>query len=129
MENAAAQEKYEAFARTYLNQYPNLIDSMEEAYIWADLEIKGLAQRTEGGILSMGFNGMSYSDNADGKKNWSVLFSEGTYRAVFEWLQDNKDSIEEMHKFAMWQEVFENIGSKYERIWSKEEEKQGYLNS
>lgn len=95
----------------------------------ADLEIKGLAQHTNNGIISMGFNGMSYNDNADYKNNWSVLFSGDTYKAVFEWLQNNRGSIEEMQKFATWQDVFDIIGSRYERVWSDEEEKQGYLNN
>ena len=129
LENAADQKKYEALAETYLNCYPNLIESKEEAYIWADLEIKGLAQHTKDGIISMGFDGMSYNDNVNSKNNWSVLFSEGTYQAVFEWLQNNKEGIKEMQKFATWQDVFESIGSRYERIWSKDEEKQGYLNN
>ena len=43
--------------------------------------------------------------------------------------QNNKESIQEMQKFASWQDVFESIGSRYERIWSKEEEKQGDLNN
>ena len=73
-----------------------LIHDKNAAYIWADLEIKGLAQHTKDGIVSMGFNGMSYNDNADYKNNWSVLFSENTYKAVFDWLQNNRSSIEEM---------------------------------
>lgn len=62
-------------------------------------------------------------------KNWRVLFSGDTYKAVFDWLQNNRGSIEEMQKFATWRDVFDNIGSRYERIWSDEEEKQGYLNN
>ena len=80
-------------------------------------------------LSGMGFNGMSYNDNADYKNNWSVLFSENTYKAVFDWLQNNRGSIEEMQKFATWQDVFKSIGSRYDRIWSDEEEKQGYLNN
>lgn len=122
-------EKYEALAETYFNKYPNLVHDKNAGYIWADLEIKGLAQHTENGIISMGFNGMSYNDNSNYKNNWSVLFSGDTYKAIFDWLQNNKGSIEEMQKFATWQDIFKNINSSYERIWSKEEEKQGYLNN
>jgi len=122
-------EKYEALAETYFNKYSNLIHDKNAAYLWADLEIKGLAQHTEDGIISMGFNEMSYHDNSNDKNNWSVLFSGDTYKAVFDWLQSNRGSIEEMQKFAAWQEVFKNIGSRYERVWSDEEEKQGYLNN
>ena len=66
--------KYEALAGTYFNKYSNLTGNKNAAYIWADLEIKGLAQRTEHGIISMGFNGMSYNDISDYKNNWSVFF-------------------------------------------------------
>ena len=129
LQSKADIEKYEALAEAYFNKYPNLVHDKNAAYIWADLEIKGLAQHMDNGIVSMGFNGMSYHDNADYKNNWSVLFSADTYRAVFDWLQNNRGSMEEMQKFAAWQDVFDNIGSRYERIWSDEEEKQGYLNN
>ena len=79
LQSEADREKYEALAETYFSKYPNLIHDKNAAYIWADLEIKGLAQHTKDGIISMGFNGMSYNDNADYKNNWSVLFSENTY--------------------------------------------------
>lgn len=129
LQSQADIEKYEALAETYFNKYPYLVHDKNAAYIWADLEIKGLAQHTKDGIVSMGFNGMSYNDNSDYKNNWSALFSGDTYKAVFDWLQNNRGSIEEMQKFAIWQDVFKNIGSSYERIWSDEEEKQGYLNN
>ena len=129
LQSQADIEKYEALAETYFNKYPNLVHDKNAAYIWADLEIKGLAQHTNNGIVSMGFNGMSYNDNSNYKNNWSVLFSGDTYKAIFDWLQNNRGSIEEMQKFATWQDVFKNIGSRYDRIWSDEEEKQGYLNN
>lgn len=129
LQNEADIKKYEALAETYLNKYPNLIESKEEAYIWADLEIKGLAEHTGQGVISMGFNGMSYNDNTNDKNNWSVLFSGDTYRAIYEWLQNNREGIEEMQKFSTWQDVFKSIGRQYERIWSEEEKKQGYLNN
>ena len=129
LQSQADIEKYEALAETYFNKYPHLVHDKNAAYIWADLEIKGLAQHTNNGIVSMGFNGMSYNDNSNYKNNWSVLFSGDTYKAIFDWLQNNRGSIEEMQKFATWQDVFKNIGSRYERVWSDEEEKQGYLNN
>ena len=77
----------------------------------------------------MGFNGMSYDDNSNYKNNWRVPFSGNTYKAIYERLQNNRGSIEDMQKFSTWQGIFEDIGSRYERIWSDEEEKQGYLNN
>ena len=51
------------------------------------------------------------------------------YEKLYEWLQNNKDSMEEIHKFSTWQKVFDEIGGTYERVWSKEELDQGYLNN
>ena len=47
------------------------------------------------------------------------MFSEDTYQAVTAWLQENKDSIRDIQEFATWQEVFEDIGVRYERILPK----------
>lgn len=121
--------KYKELAENYFNKYPSLIHDKSAAYIWADLEIKGLAQRSEHGILEMNFSGMSYNDNTDYKNNWSVLFHGDTYKALYEYLQNNRLSMENMQKFSMWENIFDGIGSNYERIWSKEEEIQGFLNN
>lgn len=129
LQSQADIEKYEALAETYYRKYPNLVHDKNAGYIWADLEIKGLAQHTDHGIISMGYDGMSYNDNADDKKNWSILFAGDTYQLIFDWINNNRDRMEEMQKFATWREVFENSNSHYERIWSDEEEKQGFLNN
>lgn len=42
LQSQADIEKYEALAEAYFNKYPNLIHDKNAAYIWADLEIKGL---------------------------------------------------------------------------------------
>lgn len=129
LQNEADKKRYEELAEMYFNKYPNLIESREEGYIWADLEIKGMAKRTEQGIISMRADGMSYSDNKNYKNNWKVLFSGSMYEMLHEWLQNNQNSMEEIHKFSTWQKVFDKIGGKYERVWSKEELEQGYLNN
>lgn len=105
LQSQADIDKYEALAETYFNKYPNLIESKEEAYIWADLEIKGLAKHTNNGIISMGFDGMSYNDNANYKNNWNIQFWGDTYKLIFDWLQSHREDIEEMEKFSTWQEV------------------------
>lgn len=129
LQNEADRKRYEELAEMYFNKYPNLIESREEGYIWADLEIKGMAKRTDQGIVSMRADGMSYSDNENYKNNWNVLFSGSMYETLYEWFQNNKDSMEEIHKFSTWQKVFDKIGGKYERVWSKEELEQGYFNN
>ena len=73
-------------------------------------------------------NGMSYSHNSNDRKNWCIKFSGNTYNYIYEWIQNNRGRLEEMQKFAVWDGIFADMGSRYERIWSREEELQGYLN-
>ena len=95
LQSEADRKRFEELAETYFSKYPNLIESKEEACIWADLEIRGLARHTDNGIISMGYDGIAYNDNTDYKNNWSIRFSENTYKLLFEWLQNNKESIGE----------------------------------
>lgn len=129
LQSEADHEKYEALAETYSSKYPNLIGSREEAYIWASFEIRGMAARTEHGILSIHNDSMSYNDNSDFKNNWSIRFMDDVYQKIFEWLQQSGSHHEDMQKFSVWQGIFDDIGIDYERIWSKPEEEQGYLNN
>lgn len=62
LQSQADMEKYEALAETYFNKYPNLVHDKTAGYIWADLEIKGVAQHTNNGIVSMGFDKTSNVD-------------------------------------------------------------------
>ena len=95
LQSEADRKQFEKLAETYFNKYPNLIESKEEAYIWADLEIRGLARHTNNGIISMGYDGLSYNDDLNYKNNWNIRFSEDAYKQLFEWLQSNRGSFGE----------------------------------
>ena len=129
LRNAADVARYNALAEEYYTRYPNLIESQEEGRIWASFEILGMAERTDTGIVRIGYDGVSYNDNFDYTKNWSIIFTEATWELLNEWLKDNRERMIEWDKFGSWGDVFDKIGSSYERIWSDEELKQGYLNN
>lgn len=114
LQNESDIEKYEALAETYFTKYPNLITDKKAAYIWAELEIKGLAKHTKDGIISMGFNGMAYNDNSNYNNNWCIFFSENSYEKAYKWLQNNLNNMEEIQKFSVWQKVFEDTDTKSE---------------
>lgn len=122
------EKKYETLANTYLSQYSNLIHTKEEASFWASAEIRGLAERTNQGILLIHFQGISYMDNKSDKNNWNVRFSESFYRKLLEGNYHFRKQKEEMQKFSFWQELFEKMEEPYERIYTKEEEEQGDFN-
>ena len=121
--------RYNALAEEYYTRYPNLIESQEEGRIWATFEILGMAERTASGIVSVHPDNISYSDNSDYKNNWSIMLNDETWELLYEWLEENRNRMEEMNKFSSWRDILDEIGGSYERIWSKEELDQGYLNN
>lgn len=129
LRNEADVAKYNALAEEYYNRYPNLINSQEEGRIWASFEIVGMAERTASGIVSVHPDNISYNDNSDYKKNWSIMLSGETWELLYEWLEENRNRMEEMNEFSSWRDILDEIGGSYERIWSKEELDQGYLNN
>lgn len=129
LRNAADVAKYNALAEEYYTRYPNLIESQEEGRIWASFEILGMAERTASGIVSIHPDNISYSDNLDYKNNWSIMLNDETWELLYEWLEENRNRMEEMNKFSSWRDILDEIGGSYERIWSKEELDQGYLNN
>ena len=129
LRNAADVARYNALAEEYYTRYPNLIESQEEGRIWASFEILGMAERTASGIVSIHPDNISYSDNLDYKNNWSIMLNDETWELLYEWLEENRNPMEEMNKFSSWRDILDEIGGSYERIWSKEELDQGYLNN
>ena len=79
-----------------------------------------MAERTPTGIVRIGFDNVSYNDNFDYKKNWSVKFTEATWELLNEWLKENREHMSEWEKFGLWGDIFDKIGGAYEKIWSEE---------
>ncbi len=129
LRNAADEAKYNALAEEYYNRYPNLINSQEEGRIWASFEIVGMAERTETGFVRIGFDNISYTDNFDYKKNWSVKLTGDTWELLWKWLEENRSRMEKIGEFSTWGNIIDELGGSYERVWSDEELKQGYLNN
>ncbi len=129
LRNEVDVAKYNALAEEYFNRYPNLVTTQEGGRIYASFEICGMMERTETGIVKIGFDNVSYNDNSDFKKNWSVKLTGNTWELLNEWLKENRNRMKEWQEFSSWRDIFDEIGGSYERIWSDEELKQGYLNN
>ena len=129
LRDAADVAKYNALAEEYYNRYPNLVTSQESSRIYATFEICGMMERTETGFVRIGFDNISYNDNFDYKKNWSAKLTGDTWEMLWKWLEENRRRIEKMGEFSTWGNIIDELGGSYERVWSDEELKQGYLNN
>ena len=129
LRDAADVAKYNALAEEYYNRYPNLVTSQESSRIYASFEICGMMERTETGFVRIGFDNISYNDNFDYKKKWSAKLTGDTWEMLWKWLEENRRRMEKMGEFSTWGNIIDELGGSYERVWSDEELKQGYLNN
>ena len=129
LRNAGDVAKYNALAEEYYNRYPNLVTSQESGRIYASFEICGMMERTETGFVRIGFDNISYNDNFDYKKNWSAKLTGDTWEMLWKWLEENRSRMEKIGEFSTWGNIIDELGGSYERVWSDEELKQGYLNN
>ena len=125
--NEADVAKYNALGEEYARKYPNLIKSSREGLIYADFEIRGMAHRAANGIVMTHPDNISYNDNNDATKNWSAQINDKTWDLMLSWLKNHSLDTKEMTSFKYWDDIFSNIGGSYERIWSDQELKQGFL--
>ena len=129
LRNAADEVKYNALAEEYYNRYPNLVTSQESGRIYASFEICGMQERTATGFVNIRYDSISYHDNFDYKKNWSAKLVGDTWDMLWKWLEENRSRMEKVGEFSTWGNIIDKLGGSYERVWSDEELKQGYLNN
>ena len=129
LRNAVDEAKYNALAEEYYTRYPNLVTSQEAGRIYASFEICGMQERTATGFVNIRYDSISYHDNFDYKKNWSAKLTGDTWDMLWQWLEGNRSRMEKVGEFSTWGNIIDKLGGSYERIWSDEEVKQGYLNN
>lgn len=126
--NTNDEARYKALGEEYARRYPNLVTSQNEGLFYASLEIRGMAHRGANGIVKTHPDNISYNDNDDEKKNWSAKIDEKTWNLMLGWFQNHRLKTEEMTSFKYWDDLLNKIGGSYERVWSDDEVRQGYLN-
>ena len=129
LRNAADVAKYNALAEEYYTRYPNLVTSQEAGRIYASFEICGMQERTTTGFVNIRYDSISYHDNFNYKKNWSAKLTGDTWEMLWKWLEENRSRMEKIGEFSTWGNIIDELGGSYERVWSDEELKQGYLNN
>ena len=125
--NATDEARYKALCEEYVRKYPNLVTSPQAGEFYASLEIRGMAHRGANGIITTHPDNISYNDDKDSKKNWSAKIDEKTWELLLGWIENHRLDSEDTSKFSYWDNLFDTIGGKYERVWSDDELKQGYL--
>lgn len=76
-----ANQRLNSLAQEYLDKYPNLVKTFNEAWFYATFEVRGLAKRTSDGIMMVSPNSISFKDK-DGENRWTGIFDEQSWQSV-----------------------------------------------
>lgn len=68
-----AKQKLDALADKYMEQYPQLLKNKQEAWFYATFEVRGMAKRTNSGIMTISPNSISFKDKYN-ENSWTSVF-------------------------------------------------------
>lgn len=108
-------DAYHKLAETYRSKYPNLVKSDEMAAFYASIEIEGLCHRTESGILYTNADGVSYADENNPEKSWSILLeeqSEENYNRIMEMMEEIIENGKDVREREEWEKRLDGVSYK-----------------
>lgn len=100
-----AKQKLDSLAKEFLEQYPNLAITYNEAWFYATFEVRGLLRRTSNGIMMISPNSISFKDK-DGENGWVSVFDPENWKQVKEEF-DSGRNIGKMEGWNFWKEFFD----------------------
>lgn len=100
-----AKQKLDSLANEFLEQYPNLAKTYNEAWFYATFEVRGLLQRTPNGIMMISPNSISFK-NKDGENGWVSVFNPENWKQVKEEF-DSGGNAGKMEGWNFWKEFFD----------------------
>lgn len=96
-----AKRKLDALAKEYLNKYPNILKSYDEAWFYASFEVRGMVKQLEDGILMIGPNNISYKSK-DRENTWVGIIDLEEWKILKE--EFDRNSKVEQQKY--WEHIF-----------------------
>lgn len=118
-QSKADVEAYRNLVNIYKTKYPNLVQSDEMASFYASIEIEGLCHRTPTGILYTNAQGVSYADENDPEKSWSLLFdkqSEGNYDMIMEMMDEIIENGKDVMECQEWEKRLDKRMASYQKV-------------
>ncbi len=99
-----ARQKLDSMAKEFLEQYPNLAKTYNEAWFYATFEVRGLLKRTPNGISMISPNSISFM-NKDGENRWVSIFNPANWKQVKEEFDRGRNA-GKMEGWNFWKEFF-----------------------
>lgn len=100
-----AKQKLDSMAKEFLEQYPNLAKTYNEAWFYATFEVRGLLKRTSNGITMISPNSISFKDK-DGENGWVSVFNPKNWKQAKEEF-DSGGNAGKMEGWNFWKKFFD----------------------
>lgn len=100
-----AMQKLDSLAKEFLEQYPNLAKTYNEAWFYATFEVRGLLQRTPNGISMISPNSISFKDK-DGENRWVSVFNPENWKQVKDEFDSGRNA-GKLEGWNFWKEYFD----------------------
>lgn len=117
----AQMARLQELADVYQKNYPNLVTSKELALHFASGEVMQFNVRTPNGILQTSQFGMTYMDDQNSNRDWSVVYeqSSDTYKKILDAVKNG--AVPDLEQYQSWQEWFADAGITYTKVLTDEE--------
>lgn len=108
------KEKYDALAQDYCDRYMQVIPDTDVGYIYADEEVKGLAERHPDGFLFLQTGTLMYIDTKDSATfGWRLGLTTDEYMRLEKWMSQTRDESFDHTDFEAWKPVLYKLGIDY----------------
>lgn len=124
MNNEQQKEKLQDLANIYKEKYPNLIKTDSMALTYAELEVGGIAVRTENGILTLACNGLDFMANEEPPESWAIQYPINNtymYKEIMNAMAEGYITGSDIEDVSKWEEYFKEKEFEFERVLSDEE--------
>ncbi len=117
-------EKYQSLAQSYGKYFvpADIGDMIDFGYIYADLEVKGRAGRTERGFWYIQPATIAYLDFTDTEKGWTLTLTYDEFNRFKDWIEEgNLQKSFPRENFQDWQPIFDELAIAYDIPYEPQE--------
>lgn len=110
LRNESDTESFNALADAYVEAFPQIIPERGVGWIYADLEVKGLAARNADGFIFFQNNGIRYLNLADWDAGWNIDLTFDECLQMDRYLREHRGAVTDLFDRTAWESALATAG-------------------
>lgn len=111
--DAEGSQKIDSLAKEYLDKYPNIVKSYNEAWFYASFDVRHMVKNLNSGIMLISPNSITFK-SMDRKNGWGCIFDSKRWEEVRKEFDSNRNS--EIEQWNFWKQFFKRLNIEESRI-------------